>query len=259
MAYGIFAEFYDNLTENVDYSAKADYLCAIFQKFNHSTGYVLDLACGTGTLTMLLKKRGLDIYGADASFEMLAEAQQKASDEQLDILFICQKMQYLDLYGTINTCICTLDSINHLKGKEQVQKTFDRISMFMEKDGLFVFDVNTVYKHKEILGNNTFVYDTDKVYCVWQNTYKQQDNSVQIDLDFFIPDGKVYIRSSESFKEYAYSTDEIITMLDISGFDVVTFYQDMTFDMPSKSTQRITFVAKKRYNTNQKESEKISS
>lgn len=252
MAYGVFAEFYDELTQNVDYGAKADYLCKIFDKFGHKTGYVLDLACGTGTLTIELKKRGIDIYGADSSFEMLAEAQHKAEGENLDILFICQKMQSLNLYGTINTCVCTLDSINHLNGKAQVQKAFDKVSDFMEKDGLFVFDVNTLHKHRSVLGNNTFVYDTDSVYCVWQNTFDDRNYSVQIDLDFFIPDGEIYFRSSESFKEYAYSVEEIETMLNNSGFDVLDFYNDMTFLKPVDDlTQRITFVAKKRYNTDE--------
>lgn len=253
MAYGVFAEFYDGLTQNVDYSAKADYLCCIFDKFNHRTGFVLDLACGTGTLTIELKKRGLDIYGADSSIEMLAEARRKADDENLEMLFICQKMQSLDLYGTINTCVCTLDSINHLTGSEQVQKAFNRVSAFMEKDGLFVFDVNTLYKHRTVLGNNTFVYDTDSVYCVWQNTFNDKENSTLIDLDFFIPENDVYFRCSESFKEYAYPTDEIEKMLDLSGFDVLGIYHDMIFDAPCDDTQRITFVAKKRYNIDEKE------
>lgn len=247
MAYGVFAEFYDGLTLNVDYKAKADYLCEIFKKFNHTTGYTLDLACGTGTLTVELKKRGIDIYGVDSSFEMLAEAKQKASDEELDILFLCQKMQTLDLFGTINTCVCTLDSINHLQGKGQVKKAFDKVSLFMEKDGLFVFDVNTLYKHKEILGNNTFVYDTEDVYCVWQNTYEPSDSSVKIDLDFFIPEGKIFYKSSESFKEFAYPLDELSEMLDTSGFDILGIYGDMTFDSPNTQAQRATFVAKKRY------------
>lgn len=248
MAYGIFAEFYDALTLNVDYKAKADYLCELFQKFNHSTGYTLDLACGTGTLTLELKKRGIDIYGADSSFEMLAEAKQKAAEQELDVLFLCQKMQSLDLYGTINTCICTLDSINHLSGAAQVQKAFNRVSLFMEKDGLFVFDVNTIFKHKQVLGNNAFVYDTDSVYCVWQNTLRDSDNSVKIDLDFFIPENKMYFRSSESFREYAYSVEDISGMLYSSGFDVIGVYHDMTFAPPREDTQRITFAAKKRYN-----------
>ena len=251
MAYGVFAEFYDELTQNIDYSDKADYLCRIFDKFGHTPGYVLDLACGTGSLTIELKKRGFDIYGADASYEMVAEAQHKADDENLEILFICQEMQSLDLYGTINTCVCTLDSINHLKGREQVQKAFNRVSDFMEKDGLFVFDVNTLYKHRYVLGNNTFVYDTDNVYCVWQNMFDDKDYSVQIDLDFFIPDDEIYFRSSESFKEYAYSVEDIEKMLNDSGFDILGFYHDMTFGKPLDETQRITFVAKKRYNTDE--------
>ncbi len=246
MAYGVFAEFYDELTQNVNYKAKADYFCEILNRFNHEAGCTLDLACGTGTLTAELKKRGIDIYGADGSFEMLAEANRKAREEELDILFICQRMQRLELFGTINTCVCTLDSINHLQGEKQVQAAFKRVSMFMEKDGLFIFDVNTVYKHKAVLGDNTFVYDTKSVYCVWQNTYNNYDNSVKIELDFFIPDGKVYYRSSESFKEYAYPLDVIVRMLDNCDFDAVGIYCDMTFEAPKEDTQRVTFVAKKR-------------
>ncbi len=132
MAYGVFAEFYDDLMRDVDYAAKADYICRIIENFHHESGLALDLACGTGTLTIELKKRGIDIYGADGSFEMLAEAKRKASEENLDILFLCQKMQSLDLFGTINTCVCTLDSINHLHGEKQVRLAFERVSLFME-------------------------------------------------------------------------------------------------------------------------------
>lgn len=101
-------------------------------------GITLDLACGTGTLTRLLKKRGVDVFGIDYSMEMLSEAMQSASEEGLDILFLRQKMQSIDLYGTINTCVCTLDSINHLTKIEDVAKTFDRVGLFMDDDGLFI-------------------------------------------------------------------------------------------------------------------------
>ncbi len=247
MAYGVFAEFYDELMRGVDYGAKADYICKIIDNFHHIPGLTLDLACGTGTLTLELKSRGMDIYGADASFEMLAEAKQKAAEKNLDLLFLCQKMQTLDLFGTINTCVCTLDSINHLKGERQVRLAFERVSLFMEKEGLFIFDVNTPYKHAEVLGNNTFVYDTDSVYCVWQNTYSSDTMSVDIDLDFFIPEGKLYYRCEENFTEYAYPIDKIKEMLDDVGFDTAAVYADMTFDSPAEDTQRVTFVAVKRY------------
>ena len=246
MSYGVFAQFYDNLTQNVDYKTKADYLCSLFERFNHDPGCMLDLACGTGTLTIELKKRGIDIFGADMSSEMLTEAQMKAFDEELEVLFLKQKMQSLTLYGTIDTCICTLDSISHLSGKKQVQQTFDRVSYYMEQGGLFVFDVNTIYKHERILADNTFVYDTDDVFCVWQNTYSDDLHKVRIELDFFIPEEGHYIRESESFSEYAYSRAEIEEMLINSGFEVLAVYEDMTFDEPKDDTQRMTFTARKK-------------
>lgn len=247
MAYGVFAEFYDGLTRNVNYDKKADFICGIFDRFNHKPTYALDLACGTGTLTVELKKRGIDIYGVDSSFEMLSQAQQKAGEEGLDILFLCQKMQSLDLYGTISTCVCTLDSISHLQGANEVKQTFERVAAFTEKDGLFVFDVNTLFKHRDILGNNTFVYDTDEVFCVWQNTFNENDNSVKIDLDFFIPEDRMYFRNSESFREYAYPLDDITKMLEDSGFEVLAVYDDMSFEPPKNDSQRATFVARKKF------------
>ncbi len=246
MSYGVFAEFYDGLTRNVDYKAKADYLCRLFERFAHEPGCTLDLACGTGSLTVEFKKRGIDVFGADMSSEMLTEAQMKAADEELDILFLKQKMQSLTLYGTIDTCVCTLDSISHLQGAREVQKTFDRVAYYMEQGGLFVFDVNTVYKHKEILGGNTFVYDTDEVFCVWQNTYSGEQHKVKIELDFFIPEEDHYIRERECFSEYAYAEEDIISMLENSGFETLAVYRDMTFEQPCEDTQRITFAARKK-------------
>ena len=248
MSYDVFAEFYDGLTRNVDYKAKADYICDIFKRFNHTPECMLDLACGTGTLTVELKKRGFDIYGVDASFEMLSQAQSKAAEENIEMLFLCQKMQSLNLYGLIDTCICTLDSISHLQGKGEVRKTFEKVAEFTEKGGLFIFDVNTLYKHREILGNNTFVYDTDEVFCVWQNTFDGSDNSVKIDVDFFVPleeKQNCFVRSSESFREFAYSSEDIKSMLEESGFNVLGVYDDMSFDEPRNDSQRATFVARK--------------
>lgn len=245
MAYGVFAEFYDKLTGNVHYKERADYLLEICKRFNHDTGITLDLACGTGTLTLELKRRGVDVYGIDGSQEMLSEASMKAFEEELEVLFLCQKMQSIDLYGTIDTCFCTLDSINHMVKKEDVQKTFERVSLFMNKGGLFVFDVNTVYKHREILKDNVFVFDTDEVYCVWQNT--PVDSYVEeISLDFFIPHPNGgYIRERECFRERAYETEEIKEMLRSSGFEVKSVFGDMSFETPDEKEQRLYFVAQK--------------
>lgn len=243
-SYGVFADYYDLLTENVEYKNRADYLLEIFKRFNHCTGISLDLACGTGELTLELFKRGVDIYGIDASYEMLSKAQDKAYDSELSVMFLCQKMQNLDLYGTINTCVCTLDSLNHLTKESDLEKTFERIALFMEKDGLFVFDMNTVFKHQNVLADNTFVFDTDEVYCVWQNSLLK-DNEISISLDFFVPDKDGYKRYSERFNEKAYSVDFIKSLLNKNDFELLSIYGDMTFDSPKEDEQRIVYVAKK--------------
>lgn len=244
MSYGIFAEFYDELTQNVDYNRRAAYLAVLLAKFGHNAGLTLDLACGTGSLTIELAKLGIDVYGIDGSEEMLAAAQEKAFEQNIDTMFLCQKMQEIDLYGTTDTCICSLDSINHLTDISDVQKTFERVSLFMNKGGYFVFDVNTVYKHKEILANNTFVYDTDNVYCVWQNSLKE-NNVVDMDLTFFVPDGENYTRYDESFSERAYTTEELTELLNNAGFEIQAIYGDMGFNKPRDNEQRIVIAAKK--------------
>ena len=242
--YDIFADFYDSLTLNVNYKERAEYILEVLKKHNHETGITLDLACGTGNLTIELAKRGVDIYGIDGSQEMLSQAFGKAYEQELNILFLCQQMESIDLYGTIDTCVCTLDSINHITDIRKVQQTFDRVSLFMNKGGCFLFDVNTVYKHREVLGNNTFVYDTDNVYCVWQNTLKE-NNVVDIDLDFFQEDDGVYYRSEQHFSEKAYSDSQIKEMLGKAGFSVEAVYGDMTFETPKEKEQRVIYLARK--------------
>lgn len=244
-SYSFFADYYDQLTDNVGYKQRADYICRVMQANNHNFGLTLDLACGTGSLTLELKKQGVDIFGADMSGEMLSCAQQKAAAEELDVLFLRQKMQGLDLFGTIDTCICTLDSINHLTNAKSVQKTFDKVSLFMNKGGVFLFDVNTLYKHKNILGNNTFVYDTPAVYCVWQNLLLKDGVTVEINLDFFEKINNTYTRSSESFCERAYTDDELCAMLAKSGFEVEAVYEEMTVKPPKQNSERNVYVARK--------------
>ncbi|MGN0488422.1 MAG: class I SAM-dependent DNA methyltransferase [Ruminococcus sp.] len=243
-SYNDFAEFYDSLMINAEYKKRAEYILKLFNKLNHNMGLTLDLACGTGNLTLELAKAGVDIYGIDGSEEMLSQAINKSAQQGLNILFLCQKMQEIDLYGTIDTCVCTLDSINHMTDIKDVQKTFDRVSLFMNKGGYFLFDLNTIYKHREILCNNIFVYDTEDVYCVWQNSLKE-NNLVEIDLDFFIPEDEVYFRASEHFEERAYSDEEITAMLNKAGFEKIALYGEMTFDSPKDTEQRVIYVAQK--------------
>ena len=240
--YHSFSQFYDNLTFNVDYKKRADYIQSVLSLYGHPWGLTLDLACGTGTLTLELKTRGVDIFGIDGSYDMLSIAMEKAAEQGLDVLFLCQEMERLDLYGTIDTCICTLDSLNHITDQKKLQRAFDRVALFMNSGGYFVFDMNTVYKHREILGNNTFVYDTDQVFCVWQNSLKE-NNIVNIELDLFEREDGVYYRQSEHFKERAYETDEVKRMLAQAGFTVRAVYADMTTEPLKENSDRAVFVA----------------
>lgn len=244
-SYEIFAEFYDSLTDNVQYKIRAEYIVDILEeKHGHSLGLTLDLACGTGTLTVLLKEMGVDVYGVDSSQEMLSAALQKSAAKNLDILFLCQKMQNLDLYGTIDTCICTLDSLNHITDKAEFKKAIYMVSFFMNKGGYFLFDLNTPYKHQKVLSNNTFVYETREVFCVWQNTLGN-DNEVAIDLDFFVKSGDIYRRFSESFSERAYSIDFVREALSDAGLSVQGIYGDLSKNPPSPREERIIVVARK--------------
>lgn len=244
-SYEMFADFYDSLTDNVEYEKRADYIVKILQeKYNHSLGLTLDLACGTGTMTMFLKEKGVDIYGVDGSYDMLTVAQQKSMEKGLDILFLCQKMQSLDLYGTIDTCICTLDSLNHITDEKVFKKAIKRVSMFMNKGGYFLFDLNTLYKHREVLADNSFVFETDEVFLAWQNTLGEND-IVDIDLDFFIKQNGLYRRYSESFRERAYSLDFVEKTLNKYDFKLEGVFGDLSTEPPKDNEERIILIARK--------------
>ena len=246
-SYGNFAYFYDNLTDNVDYEKRCAYIRDLLAENGIGEGILLDLACGTGTVSLLMSDMGYDVIGVDASEDMLSVAQEKKMESGADVIFLCQRMEELDLFGTINACVSTLDSINHVTDEETVKEIFRRVSLFMEDKGLFVFDVNTPYKHREILGDNTFVYDTDEVYCVWQNS--TDDNLVTtVNLDIFEKDEddeETYYRYSEEFSERAYDLENIKKWLESVKFEVVAVYEEMTKDNVKDDTQRAVFVARK--------------
>lgn len=240
-----FAAYYDALTENVAYESIASFVHRVLMDYNIKEGILLDAACGTGTLCECMARRGYEVIGTDLSSEMLMEAMDKKAASGLDILYLCQAMQELDLYGTVDAAVCTLDSVNHLKDETELQKAFGRISLFLNPGGVFIFDANTPYKHREILGNNTFVYDCEGIYCVWQNTFEEED-SVLIHLDLFEQDGNCYYRQEEEFREMAYSSEQIEKMLEKAGLELAACYDDYTEKKPCADTQRIVYVAVKK-------------
>ena len=244
--YSVFARYYDQLTANIDYRKRAGYFNDIIRKFRDTDGGILlDLACGTGSISEEMARFGYDVIGVDNSDEMLGIALDKKFDSGLDIQYLCQDMRRLDMYGTIDVAICALDSINHLPSLEDVRKVFENVAFFSELGGLFIFDVNTAYKHRHILANNTFTYETDSVYCIWENTLVPETDEVKIDLEFFeLEENGLYSRSSDSFSEKAYSEEDIERLLEECGFELLAKYGDDSFSPPEETSQRIVYAAR---------------
>lgn len=238
--YGDFAQVYDLLTFNVPYDEIAEYYAEILSDLT-SGRRILDMGCGTGSLTIRLAKLGFDMIGQDASAEMLSIAANK-SDK---VRWICQNMAETDIGGRVDGVISTLDSVNHLKSPAEIFNCFKRAAACLDRGGVFVFDVNTVYKHREILGNNTFVYDVDGVYCVWQNSFSPVDNGVDIDLDLFFEgrDGR-YSRGEEHFREIALSGGEICRMLRKAGFGSVNIWEYLSYNEPENDSEKMLVMAK---------------
>ncbi|MDE6004068.1 MAG: class I SAM-dependent methyltransferase [Oscillospiraceae bacterium] len=255
MNYNNFAEFYDNLTKNVNYTKRAERLHYIIQKYIQTDTdgtLLLDLACGSGSLSEELAKLGYDVIGVDNSPAMLNQAMQKKLESDLEIQYLCQDMRELDMFGTIDITVCMLDSLNHLDSLEDIQKVFQKVSLFAQPKGLFIFDMNTLYKHHEILNNQVFLYDTDEVFCVWENHLK--NNTVEMQLTFFAlqQDSNCYYRTDEFITETAYPIQEIETALKHAGLELIAkFDADAKLDIPellspvSERTERILFIARK--------------
>jgi len=245
MSYTDFAEVYDLLMGEVDYKSRAEYLLSLFEKHGKKPCLLLDLACGTGGFSNQFAKNGIDVIGVDMSEDMLAIARENSANQGCDVLYLCQTAQELDLYGTVDGAVCCMDSLNHITDIAELQKAVDKVSLFLENGCLFIFDLNTVYKHRQILGDNTFVFDEDEVYCVWQNSFREESLTTDICLDFFIADGDSYIRSGEEFSERAYTHQEIQMVLENAGLETLAVYDDMSQSKPDDRSERVIYVTKK--------------
>jgi ubiquinone/menaquinone biosynthesis C-methylase UbiE len=238
--YDALAANYDALTGDVEYEKRADYLEKLFRKSRIPVKTVLDLACGTGTMTWILTGRGYEMIGVDASEEMLAAAMEKRGCvEGVEPIFLHQSMPKLDLYGTVDAAICCLDSLNYLTNPKDVQRTFDRLRLFIAPGGILIFDINTVEKLAALDGQ-VFLDETEDSYCVWRPEYRRGICTYYMDLFQLQADGS-WERSFELHRERAYTVEELTAWLEAAGFGEIRTYGDMKMRRPAEGEQRIYF------------------
>jgi len=243
-AYGVFARWYDALTENTQPQKRAEVFRTLLERFGCASGSLLDLACGTGSVTLELARAGYDITAVDLSADMLAQARAKFDAAGMDALFLNQDMRDLDLYGTVDCALCALDSVNHLLTPADVKKVFRKVSLFLNPGSVFVFDVNTLYKHQHILADNTFVYELDGLFLTWRNSPGKAPGCVDMRLDFFEKEGGLWRRSCEAFSERAYEPADLCEWLEQAGFEPLQIIDEHGAP-PAPDTQRIIFAARK--------------
>ncbi|MBQ8966597.1 class I SAM-dependent methyltransferase [Ruminococcus sp.] len=243
--YGSFAKYYDALQADVPYKAIAGRIRELGLAHSSENEVVVELGCGTGRLCRELEKLGFDVIGVDISEEMLDEAE-NARTADSDITYILQDMTELDLWGAADIIVCVLDGMNHLPNIEAFRRAVERASMFTCDGGLFIFDVNTEYKHRRVLGENSFVYDLDGLFCAWRN-HCREDGRVDMALDFFAEneDGS-YARESEYISEILISPEVIEQTVKACGFELIDVFDGLTEDPPCDTTQRELYVCRRK-------------
>lgn len=246
MKYNIFARYYDRLTENIDYRQRAQYFSRVFKRYGKDPQTIIDVACGTGSLGFALLDLGYSVIGVEESPDMLVEAAAKLTGETGGIFFLNQTMQELDIGKAADGAICALDSVNHLEDFSDVLEAFLQVSLSLAPGGIFVFDVNTEYKHEQILADNTFVYELDELFLCWQNEYYPEEKLTDIYLDFFLLNNNgSYTREQEYFSERFYSQKELEFALNQAGFRLLDVFGEDSFNPPAADEQRLIYVAQK--------------
>ena len=244
-SYDFLAGCYDRLTYDVDYSAWADYIEKHFAKAPLPGRTVLDLACGTGSLTRELALRGYEMIGADQSPEMLAEAAEKnRGAAPIEPIFLCQSMEKLDLYGTIDACVCCLDSVNYVTDPKKLARAFQRVHLFLMPGGLFLFDVNTLEKLAGLDGQ-VFLDETEDAYCVWRAEFSRRICTYFMDIFRLDPSTGQWDRGEELHRERAYTVEELTSLLEGAGFVDVRTWGERKLRPPRPGEQRIFFTARK--------------
>ena len=243
-AYHALAVSYDRLTNDVNYRETVDFYKQILEKERLKPRTAVDLACGTGSVAILLAQMGLRMIGVDMSEEMLCVASQKAQDMANPPLFVCQRLEQLHLPRAVDLAVCALDSLDYITDPQLCQQAICRIYKALNPGGCFIFDVNTPEKLRAMDGQ-VFLDEDEDVYCVWRGEFDEEQNICSYGMDLFQRTGDVWVRSFEEHREYAYSAQMLVDMLKAAGFTGIAVYGDRRFEAPGPGEQRIYLKARK--------------
>ena len=243
-AYHALAASYDRLTNDVDYEATVEFYKQILEREGLKPRTVLDLACGTGSVTKILAEMGFSVTGVDMSEEMVTEAFMKVQDLPNPPRFICQKLQELYVPRGVDLAVCALDSLDYITNPDDCAEAIRRTYKALNPGGIFIFDVNTPEKLRA-MDDQIFLDEDDDVYCVWRGEFDEDTNICTYAMDLFQRSGNVWQRSYEEHCEYAYSQQQLMTYLKAAGFTRIEVYGDRKFEAPGAGEQRMYFKARK--------------
>ena len=242
MPYEFLAASYDRLTNDIPYEEILAFYDRILAQYGCRPASALDLACGTGSMALLLAKRGLSVIAADRSEEMLTQAAQKAAELENPPWFIRQSMQRLQLPAPVDLAVCCLDGVNYVTEPDQLRAAFRRVYRALNPGGVFLFDINSETKLRGLDGQ-TFVDEDDEVFCLWRADFDEAARLCTYGMDIFQKQGKLWARAREEHLEYAYRVEELTQWLTDAGFTNVRAYADRKLEAPAHDEQRIYFAA----------------
>lgn len=244
-AYRTFASVYDTLMQEVPYGQWMEYILRLWDRFGLKPRLVADLGCGTGTLSVLLAQKGYEMIGIDASADMLTIASEKAARAGCEILLLNQPMEDFELFGTVDSIISVFDSINYIIEPDELAAVFRLVKNYLNEGGLFVFDVNTLYKYERILADNTFAENYDDCAYIWDNYYDRAAALNEYELNLFIQaQGSHFEKSVEYHYQRGYEIEELKALLAAADLALLAVYDAYTFEPPKEDSERIFFVCK---------------
>lgn len=245
-AYTSFAAVYDIFMNTVPYEEWGKYIVNLLHNYHIEEGLVLDLGCGTGTVTRFLAEQGYDMIGVDNSEDMLSVAMDK-TDSELSILYLLQDMRDFELYGTVKAVISICDSINYITDDEDLITVFSLVNNYLDPGGIFIFDLNTIYKYETILADHTFAENQEEGSFIWENYYDEETKINEYDLTLFIKnEDATYSKFEETHYQRAYTVDEIKRCLNESGMEFIDVFKACTIQQPEEEDERVYVIAREK-------------